>query len=540
MSSAPFRSAPAPRALLALALPLALPVVAFFAGRPQALPPADFTFVMPKEIATLDPALAGSVAENWLAAACFEGLLRFDPTSLEPVPAAALGFELSSDGLEYAFAIDPRARWSDGRQVAAQDFATGWRRLLDPATGSPNAHLLDAVVGARAAAAAEGELGAVALDATDPTRFVVRLERPCPYFPSLVALAPLAPLRADLIARHGEAFLAPANFVGNGPYRPVLRRMRDRVRLVRNEEWRAAGSVAFGVVDALAVDSKATALNLFLEGSVDWVNAVPALALPRLAGRAELRLAINLGTIFVRMNVTDGPLADPRVRRAIDLAIDREALCRYVYAAGERPAHSLVPPSLPGYVPPAKRNAEPSVDDVAAARALLAAAGHPGGEGLPEFELLHAADENARAVATAIAAGLTQRLGIRVRPSPQEFKVFIDSMKQRKYQLALGNWIGDYPDASNFLEIFRGGSPNNRTGWSDPRYDAALDAAASCVEPARRALLLADAEALLLESGPIAPIAYRGQPNLVATDIEGFSDNLLDVHPLELLRRRLP
>lgn len=514
-------------------LPLLLPLVALYAGRPRPLPPADFRFVLPKENTTLDPALATSVSDGWLVQSIFDGLLRFDPESLEPSPLAATGYRVSPDGRTYTFTLDPAGTWSDGRRVTAGDFEYGWRRLLDPAVASPNASLLFVVAGARTALESGSEPRAVGLRALDDSTFQVELERPCPYFPQLCAHFALMPARRDLVERAGDAAYRPGTLVGNGSYRPTLRRVRDRVRLEKNPHHPRAATTEFAIVDALAIESKATALNLFLVGEVDWVNALPTLAVPRLRGREELRLSTTLATNFLRMNVTRAPFADPRVRRAIDFAVDRAELCRFVYRMGERPATSLVCPGLPGY----PIDVDATRDRPEQARELLAAAGFPGGAGFPELELLHAADEAARPVAEAIAACLERVLAIRVRPAPQEFKVFLDSQRNLRYDFCLGNWIGDYPDPSTFLDLFVSDSDNNRTGWKDPEYDRLVAASAATTDRASRVRLLREAEDYLLERGPIAPIAWRGQANLVAADVAGFRDNPLDLHPLDLLRR---
>lgn len=519
------------------ALPLLLPLVALYFGRPRPLPAADFRFVLPKENTTLDPAFATSVSDGWLVQSVFDGLMRFDPKTLEAIPLAAKDVAVSSDGRTYTFRLDPAGRWSDGRPVVAADFEYGWKRLLDPRTASPNAALLFVVAGAKESL--ENTTGVdsagptLGITAIDESTLRVELERPCPYFLQLCAHFALMPARADLVAVQGEAAYLPGRLVGNGPYRPTLRRVRDRVRLEKNPHHPRAATIEFAVVDALAVESKATALNLFLAGDVDWVNALPALAVPRLREREELRLSTTLATNFLRMNVTRGPLADPRVRRAIDFAIDRAELCRFVYRMGEREATSLVCPGLPGYP---IDDAE-SRDRPALARELLAAAGFPGGAGFPELELLHAADEAARPVAEAIAASVERNLSIRLRPAPQEFKVFLDSQRNLRYDVCLGNWIGDYPDPSTFLDLFASDSPNSRTGWKDAEYDRRIVAAAAEIDPVARMSGLRDAERHLLEHGPIAPIAWRGQANLVATEIRGFLDNPLDLHPLDLLHR---
>ncbi len=517
---------------IAATILLGLPLITFLWGRPTPLPPADFSFVLPKENATIDPALATSISDGWIVLALFEGLTRLDPRTLEPEPAAAEGWTVSNDGRTYTFRIRADAKWSDGAPVTAHDFLYAWRRLLDPRTGAANAFLLWVIEGGETFS--RGDPGAaLGISAPDPRTFVVRVREACPYLPSLAAHFSTMPLRRDLIERHGDRWAALEEVVSNGAYRVELRRVRDRIRLVKNVAYWRADDVAFEVIDARTVESSATALNLYLTGAVDWVNGIPAAAVPHLLGREDLHLGTALATNFLRFNVTRPPFADVRVRRAIDRALDRAALCRYVLRRGDAPARSLVPPSLPGYTP-----AEAAPEDAAAGRALLMEAGFPGGRGFPEIELLHAADESARALAEAIAARLAEALSIRVRPSPQEFKVFLDSQRSLRYEVCLTNWFGDYLDPTTFLDCFQTGASANRTGWSSAAYDELLAAAATLTTPGARAERLREAEALLLAEGPIALITYRGQPNLIAPDVVGFSSNLLDLHPLDRLRRR--
>lgn len=508
------------RPVAALLLVLALPAAAFVFGRPRPLPEADFTFVLPMEYGTLDPADASSVSDGWVIQALFEGLTRIDPETLSPAPAAAARFEPSEGGTTWTFTLRDDARWSDGAPVLARHFVDGWRRLRDPATASPNAFLFESVR---------------EVEATADHVFTVRLTRPCAYFPALAAHFSAMPLRADLIAKYGDGWTDTAHLITNGAFRVGERRIRERLRLVRSDTWHGRDGVKLNVIDARVIESKATALSLFLTGAVDWVNAIPASAVPHLAGRDELLLGPALATNFLRFNVSRPPFDDVRLRRAVDRAIDRDALCRYVLRRGDRPATSLVPPSLPGYVPAGAPN-----EDVAEARRLLEAAGFPDGRGLPEVELLYPADETSRAVSEALVARLGDTLGLRVRAVPQEQKVALDSMRSLKYDLALGVWYGDYPDPATFLDCFRDRAGANRTGWADARYDAQLDRASELLDPDARAALLRAAEALLLEEGPIAPLTFRGQPNLVAPHVDGFRANLLDAHPLDLLSVRRP
>jgi len=504
-------------------------VGAFLLGRPGRLPAADFTFVLPQENYTLDPAHASSFSDGIIIQALFEGLVRLDPVTLEPRPGAAERFGLSDDARTCTFHLRPDARWSDGRALTAQDFAFAWRRILDPTTASRNTQFLRPID---------------RIETPDAHTLLVHLREPCPYFPALTAHFVFMPVRQDVIEQHGDRWTRTEHLIGNGPYRMELRRIRDRVRLVRNDGWHASRKVGDGhapqTIDALAVDATATALNLFLTGNADWLNVVPPNAIPLLRAHRnpdELRLGTVLGTNFLRFNATAHPLNDVRVRRAIDLAIDREAICQWIYKSGEQPARTFVPPAL------SSSGMRPPDVDAQRARQLLSDAGYPGGQGLPELELLFPAQEAPRAVAEALSEQLRETLGIRLRPVPQEFKVYIDSQQSLKYQVCLASWIGDYPDATSFLDVFRSDSASNRTGWHDAAYDALLDQAAAIATTAgmaRRAELLARAEALLLEQGPIAPIAFRAQANLVASHVDGFTSNALDWHPLEDIRIRRP
>lgn len=518
------------RSQIALALLLALPLAAFFLGRPTPLPAADFTFVLPQENSTVDPAIASTVSDQWIVQSLFDPLTRLDPITLEPRPGAASSFEADPSGLVWTFKLDPNGRWSDGVAVRAQDFVYGWRRVLSPETASGFAGLLDCVVGAKEATQGQ-PLEEVGISATDDLTFVVALRHPVPYFPSLTSHFTFMPARRDLIEAHGHVWTDPSRLVGNGPYTLHLRRIRDRVRLHRNEHHPRGRHAAFGIVDALTVEEQATALNLYLTGAVDWVNSIPPSSLETLRGREDLHLSPVLATNFLRVNVTKAPFDDVRVRRALDRALDRDALCRFVYRGPEQPAHSFVPPALAGYTP-----AESLAEDAEIARAALASAGFPDGIGFPAFELLYAAGDAQARVAEAIAKRWNDVLGIHVRPAPQEYRVCIDSQKSLRYDVCVANWLGDYPDASNFLEIFRSKAGSNRTGYQSADYDRLLDDAATAPSRTSRLSILRDAEAHLLEHGPIIPICYRGQPNLVRPGVVGFTDNLLDLHPLEDLR----
>jgi oligopeptide transport system substrate-binding protein len=236
-----------------------------------------------------------------------------------------------------------------------------------------------------------------------------------------------------------------------------------------------------------------------------------------------LRIDPILETFIFRLNVRRAPLDDVRIRRALSLAIDRESIARKILPGGRQPATTFVSPLLLGYTPPARRGY-----DLPAARQLLAAAGHAGGAGLPPIEILYNNSDILRPVAEAIQQQWRRDLGLDIRLVNQEFKVVFASRRTGDYQILLGSWTADYLDATTFLDMWRSDSGNNHTGWADPAYDALSDRANTIADPAARAAVLAEAEALMLEAAPIVPIYFNTHVYLLHPSVKGWQPTPMD------------
>lgn len=507
---------------------VALLGLTLFLGCAPALP-ADLTIAGDSEPETLDPARMTGVGEGRIANALFEGLTRLDPGRLAPVPAAAETWEVSDDGLAWTFHLRDGLRWSDGNPLTSRDFRYSWLRLLDPETAADYANLLDAVRGAADYRKGEGPREAVGLEAPDDRTFVVRLEHPVPWFGALAAFFSLLPVPRQAIEAHGDLWTREGNLVGNGPYVLARHRFYRELVLERSPTWRDRGTVALRRVRIVPVPDPNTQLNFFLTGQADLTFSVPSSVVGALRDRPGYVSGPRLATAFLRLNVTRPALADARVRRAIALAVDRERLVDRVTRGGELPAGALVPPVLPDYRSPDGLRFDPE-----AARELLRAAGHPGGDGLPVLTLLLSQNPDRAAVAVVLQEELRRELGIEVRLDVREWNVYLQSMKSLDYDLALSQWIGDYPDPTTFLDCFAAGSGNNRTGWANPGYDGLLEAAATPApgerEPAfrrRRLATLRRAESLLLESAPIVTLYHPTVRFLVSPAVEGFVPNVM-------------
>ena len=501
-------------------------------GSRSALPRADFAFCNQDEISSLDPAIATGVPEARVLAGLFEGLARPDPATGDPLPGMARSWTCSPDGLTWRFAIRDDSFWTDGDRVTARDFAWSLRRFLDPATAAPYAYLLWCVAGAEEftkspAAAREDAAARLGIEAPSDDEFVLRLARPCACLPRLLAYYPLAPVKRSCVERWGHAWIAPEHIVSNGPFRLTERRVRDRLRLERFDGYWGRSDVRLRSVDAYAASGVTTQLNMYLTGEVDWMVKPPSSLYDAVLPRPDCHVGAQAGVTFFRFNLTRPPFDDRRVRTALALALDRDGLARDVMRGGELGCRSFVPQGLPDYDAAPLAPADPD-----RARELLAQAGFPGGRGFPSFELLYPNNEVTRDFCEAVAAQWRDRLGLQPRLVNQAWKVYLDSQQTLHYDVSWGAWIADYLDVGTFLELFQSAGGNNRTGWKDAAYDELVGRANATPDPAARAALFRRAEERLLQELPIAPVYQRINLNLVAPRVQGFHDNLLDVHPL--------
>jgi oligopeptide transport system substrate-binding protein len=498
-------------------------------------PPANLIWTAGGEVATLDPTRMTALQDGRVAAALFEGLTVLDAHDLKPRAGVASRWTVSPDGLTYTFDLRPDAKWSDGRPVTAEDFAWTWRRALDPKTAAEYAYMLYPIRGARAyydemqKTSGEGDWTKVGVRVEGPLRLTVELQQPTAYFLDLTAFATYLPVRGDIVERYGERWTMPPQVITNGAYRLVEWRFRSRMRWERNPHYWNVAAVPLERIELRVFDDLNTALLAYETGAVDMTTVVPGLAIEpllearRLGKRSDVLYATNLGTYFYRFNCTRQPLTDARVRRALAMAIDRKAVIERAARGGQQPYFTLVPPGMPGYTSPPGL-----VEDVEAAKRLLAEAGYGSGDGLPELAVLVNKGGDHVPIAQMVQQQWRDRLGIRVRIEQVEWKVFLDTIQHLDYQVARGGWYGDYVDPNTFLDMFVTGGGNNQTGWSNAAYDALIARAAKETDAQARMKIFAEAEAILVRETPIFPIYVYTTTMLVRPGLEGLEPNLMN------------
>lgn len=369
----------------------------------------------------------------------------------------------------------------------------------------------------------------------DDHTFVTELDNPTAYWLDLLAFYPLAPVHQGCLEKFGApAWTRPENIVTNGAFLLTERRLRDRIRLTRSQEYWDREHVRVNVIDALSIEDRTTAVNLYLTGKADWVTVPPPVVLKAMLDKDpppnDVKPAAQLTTYYYMVNTTRKPVNDVRVRKALALSLDREEITRAATAAGEVPAFSLVPPAMPGYkgqpFPP--RNPE-------LARQLLAEAGYPGGRGFPKLEIHYNTEQGHQAIAELARKQWQRELGINVTLRNEEWASAQNSQQQMDYMLSRRSWTGDYLDPNTYLDLFVTGGENNSTGFSNAEYDKLIADAAREPDEAKRMQMLERAERILMDELPIIPIYFYVSKNLVRPYVRGWYNNLQDMHPLNTI-----
>lgn len=502
-------------------------------GRSRPADPRVFRFCNGAEPEVLDPGLMTAQADGRIGRAIFEGLVIEDPRTLDPIPGMAHRWDVSADGRTYTFHLRPDARWTNGDRVTAYDFEWAWTRVLHPDTPARNAGILYVIRNAAAYKKKQlADRNQVGIHALDEQTLAVELESPTPYFLQLLTYYPFLPVHRATVERNGDRWTRPENIVSNGPFRLVVHKPNDRIVLERDPQYWDAAHVKLDRVIVYAADDLSTMLNMYRAGMTDWNPSgyLPAQYIPYVRDNSDFRSGPYLGTYFYSFNVTRPPFDDARVRKALAYAVDRGALVKYLLYDSKTAWGGLVPPGFESYRYPQAAAFEPEK-----ARALLAAAGYPGGKGFPKTEILFNTSQDHRKIAEAIQEMWKRELGIEVGLSNQEFASYMKATTSLQYQIARRSWIGDYKDPNTFLFLLRSGDGNNRTGWANARFDSLIEQAGREMDPRLRLQQLASAECIALDEMPFLPIYGYRTLELVAPYVRGWYPTALDSHPLKAL-----
>lgn len=487
---------------------------------------------------TLDIHKSSGVTEANIQRDMFEGLVVEDAFG-KLQPGMAEKWEISSDGKTYTFHLRD-ALWSDGTPVTADDFVFAYRRALDPATASDYAFILWAI--ANAEAYSKGEIKdptQLGIKALDPKTLEIRLKAPTPYFLGMLMHPMAFPLPQKAVQAAGNDWIKPENIRCNGAYCLSAWQPQAHVKLSKNPHYRRAKEVAIDTVYYIPTEDQNSELKRFRAGELDITNDVPADQIKTV--QQELAKAFRntayIGTYYYALNLQHPAFKDnPKLRRALSLALDRDILTTKITQGGEIPAWGWTP-AVDNYT---QQSMEEQALDKAAreklAKELYAESGYSADKPL-ELEILYNTSDNNKKLAIAVAAMWKQVLGVKTNLRNEEWKVYLNSRRQKQFQVVRASWIGDYNDAHSFLSLFKSDvGEMNTSGYANPEYDRLLQEAENQTDPQQRRAAMEQAERVLLADMPLIPVYFNTSQHLVSSKVRGWEDNIMDVHHSQYLR----
>ncbi len=535
------------------------------------LPEADFIIIAGAEVDTLDPQQASWLTDFRVIECMYETLVGVSTETLKLEPSAASKWEISEDKLTYTFHIRPQAKWSNGDPLTAHDYIYAWQRAMLPDHNTQYATMHMHIKGAKAfhekrvadlksfAAGSTRTVEAatelwkqtladfdanVGLKALDDKTLVVTLEKPTAYFLDLIAFNTYAPVHRKSVEESisidpdgplkidASYFSNPQRAIVNGPYVLSQRNFKEYTLLTANPHYWAKDQMGNQSILVRVIENENTALLEYNQGNAHWLPDIPTTS-PLAADlvqqqkegkRKDVHMELGAGTYFYHFNCQpqykgkDNILADPRVRRALSMAIDRKTLVEKITRLNQPIALTMTPLNVVvgGYKPPVEAGVGFDPDG---AKKLLAEAGFPDAKGFPtDMKISYNTGSRHEIIAQQIQQDWEKILGVKVALEGAEKSQIMEIRRDHNFTITRGGWYGDYPDPTTFLEQFLSGDGHNTSAYSNPKYDELYRAAEKESDEAKRFALFREAEAILLSDQPIAPIYQYVHINIYDKD----------------------
>ncbi|EPB4364688.1 ABC transporter substrate-binding protein [Enterobacter hormaechei] len=481
------------------------------------------------ESASLDPHKVESDVEFNIISDLFDGLVSVSPAG-EIQPRLAEKWE-NKDNTVWTFHLRPGITWSDGTPITAEDIVWSWQRLVDPKTASPYASYPGSMRIVNGTDIAEGKKApeSLGVKAINDSTLEVTLTQPNAAFLAMLAHPSLVPIDKVLVGRFGDKWTKPEHFVSSGAYKLSQWVVNERIVAVRNPKYWDNEHTVINKVTYLPISSEAADVNRYKAGEIDIVYTVPINQFAQLKKTlgSELDVSPQLATYYYQFNTTRPPFNDARVRKALNLALDKDIIADKVLGQGQRPAWLISQPDIGGVKLQNPDYASWPMDKrIAEAKKLLAEAGFNDSHPL-SFNLLYNTSESHQRIAIAASSMWKKNLGVEAKLQNQEWKTMLDTMHTHNFDAVRYAWIADYDDAATFLNTFRTGDSQNTTQYSNPDYDRALVNAAKSKTAEERGKFYQQAEDLLGRDVPAIPVYHYVRTHLVKPWVGGFTPDKL-------------
>lgn len=481
------------------------------------------------EPASLDPHKVESDIEFNIIRDMFDGLLTVKKDgSIEPLLAEK--WENKNNTI-WTFHLRPGITWSDGTAITAKDVVWSWQRLVDPKTASPyasypgNMHILNA------ADISQGKkpVDSLGVKAVDDSTLEVTLTQPTASFLPMLAHPSLVPIDQVLVNRFGDKWTKPEHIVTSGAYKVTDWVVNERIVAERNTRYWNNKATVINKVTYLPISAETADVNRFKAGEIDITYTIPVNQFAQLRKTFGEQVSVEpqLATYYYEFNTTKPPFNDPRLRRALNMGLDKDIIADKVMAQGQRPAWVISQPEIGGVkLSPPDYSTWPREKRLAEAKKLLNEAGFNEAHPL-SFNLLYNTMETHQRIAIAASSMWKKNLGVEAKLQNQEWKTMLDTMHTGNFDAVRYAWIADYDDAATFLNNFRTGSSENTSKYSNSAYDEALDNAAKAKDVAERGKYYQQAEDILARDVPAIPVYHYVRTHLVKPWVGGFNPDPL-------------
>lgn len=497
----------------------------------------DITINVGPEPKTIDPTLNSAVDGSIYIHHAFEGLATKDKED-KITPGAAENWDISEDGTKYIFYIRSNAKWSDGKPVKASDFVYAWRRAVDPLIASEYSYQLDPVKNAEKISKGDMPISSLGVKAIDDNTLEVTLESPTAYFLELTAFPTYFPVRKDVIDKNKDKWtLNPSSYIGNGPFVMKERKIDDKIVMEKNTNYWNNSSIVPNKLVFILMQNETAQVAGIKDGSIDFANNPPQKDLESLKNEGYLIISPYIGTYYYAINITNKVLKDPRIRKALSLAIDRNYIVEQVTKGGQTPATAWVPLGIDDVEGSFRKiggdyygiSKEYYGKNIEEAKTLLKEAGYENGNGFPVLEFKTNPGNHVE-LFEAIQQMWKENLGIDTTISQEEWAVFQQSRNDKNFEIARHGLIGDYNDPMTFMGVFLSYSPQNNGGYSNTKYDSLLKKAMSTGDQNVRMKLMHEAEDILMNDMALIPIYFYTDPLLVNKELNGVIYDPLGSH----------
>lgn len=460
---------------------------------------------------TLDPRKGSDFVSSSLQFLLYDGLTRMTPYSTVSLGIAEK-IDVSDDMTKYTFYLKD-TKWSNGESLTAFDFVQTWKDMLNPNFPCPNAHLLYPIKNAEKAKRGLVSERQIGLRALDHKTLEVYLEQPTPYFLELVSFCVFFPINQNLIVRNAKwSENSNDEWVGNGPYRLSKWKKGSEIILEKNPYYWNKDNVRLDAIHVSIVDNELTAFKMYEMDELDILGlpftGIPSDSIPSLKDKGQIKTTSLPGSTMCCFNMSSFPLTNHNIRKAFAYAINRQEIVDNITQTGEELGIHLIPKIWRKHQPtPFFKDG-----DQEQARAFFVKGLKELGitkEELGPITLLHVATGIYPKIAQAIQNQWRTVLGVQVELTGYEYKIFLDKLIKRDYQIGQCIWIAQYNDPMNFFERFKNiSNPKNYPGYDNPKFAELLDKSYFYPDPEARSKILQEAEEILTEDMPLTALYH--------------------------------